>query len=95
MVVHVNNSLSGSCFFLASRLTIVSLDHGSSAPHHHSCAKHRYRQIYYEAIDTVTEEVRRRFDQSDIRLIREIEVLLLNSANGTSIDTLPQEIENI
>ena len=26
MVVHVNNSLSGCCFFLASRLTIVSLD---------------------------------------------------------------------
>ena len=26
MVVHVNNSLSGRCFFLASRLTIVSLD---------------------------------------------------------------------
>ena len=25
MVVHVNNSLSGRCFFLASRLTIVSL----------------------------------------------------------------------
>lgn len=71
------------------------IDHGSSAPHHHSCAKDRYRQIYYEAIDTVTEEVRRRFDQSDIRLIREIENLLLNAANGTSIDTLPQEIANI
>ena len=26
VVVHVNNSLSGRCFFLASRLTIVSLD---------------------------------------------------------------------
>ena len=26
VVVHVNNSLSGGCFFLASRLTIVSLD---------------------------------------------------------------------
>ena len=26
MVVHVNNSLSGRCFFLASQLTIVSLD---------------------------------------------------------------------
>ena len=26
MVVHVNNSLSGRCFFLALRLTIVSLD---------------------------------------------------------------------
>ena len=71
------------------------IDHGSSAPHHHSCAKDRYRQIYYEAIDTVTEEVRRRFDQSDICLIREIETLLLNSANGTSVDTLPQDIENI
>jgi len=71
------------------------IDHGLSAPHHHLCAKDKYRQIYYEAIDTVTEEVKRRFDQSDNRVIREIENLLLNSANGTTTDALPQEITDI
>ena len=65
------------------------VDHGTSAPHQHSCATNRYRQIYYEPIDIVTEEVKRQFDQSDVRMIREIESLLLKSANGTCSDTLP------
>ena len=42
------------------------IDHGTSALHQHSCAKDRYCQIYYEAIDIVTEEVKRWFDQSDV-----------------------------
>ena len=35
------------------------LDHGSSAPHQHACAKDMHQKIYYEAIDTVSEEVKR------------------------------------
>jgi len=45
------------------------LDHGSSAPHQHLCTRDIYQQAYYEAIDTVSEEVKGRFDQSDIQLI--------------------------
>jgi len=67
------------------------IDHGTSALHQHSHAKDRYCQIYYEAIDIVTEQVKRWFDQLDVRMIREIESLLLKSANGTCSDTLPQE----
>ena len=63
--------------------------------HQHSCATNRYRQIYYEPIDIVTEEVKRQFDQSDVRMIREIESLLLKSASGTCSDTLPQEMVNL
>ena len=46
------------------------IDPGSSAPHYHACPKDRYRQIYYKAIDIVAEEIKRWFDQSDIRMIR-------------------------
>ena len=58
------------------------LDHGSSAAHQHSSPKEMYHQIYYEAIDIVSEEVKRRFDQSDICLIRDLENLLLSYANN-------------
>lgn len=76
------------------------LDHGSSAAHQHSSAKEMYRQIYYKAIDIVAEEVKRRFDQSDICLIRDFENLLLVCANNQnpvdlSSQTLVDFIENV
>ena len=58
------------------------LDNGSSAAHQHSSPKEMDHQIYYEAIDTVSEEVKRRFDQSHICLIRDLENLLLSCANN-------------
>ena len=48
----------------------------------HVQRKDRYCQIYNEAIDIATEEVKRQIDQSDIRMIREIMSLLLKFANG-------------
>jgi len=50
-----------------------------------------YRKAYHEAIDTISEEVKRRltnFDQSDIQLIQDIEILFLTSPNGTVTHTL-------
>ncbi|XP_065920227.1 zinc finger MYM-type protein 1-like [Dysidea avara] len=68
------------------------LDDGPSEAHRHSSPKDMYRQTYYEAIDVVAEEVKRRFDQPDICMIRDIENLLLKSANEGTIDLLSKKI---
>ena len=48
-----------------------------------------HRHAYYEALDLVSQEVERRFQQSDIITIKEIELILLSASNGDVIDTLP------
>jgi len=55
-----------------------------------------YCQAYYKTLDLVFEEVERRFQQSqsDIYIIKEIEILLLTASNGDVIDTLPDVILN-
>ena len=48
-----------------------------------------YRHAYFEALDLVSdEEVERRFQQPDIKIIQEIEVLLLSASNGDVLETL-------
>ena len=91
-VIHESQSLTAEPELPRSRKLPRRLDHGSSAPHVHLCARDMYRQAYYEAVDTVSEEVKRRFDQSDIQLIRDIETLLLTSANGTIAQTLSEAL---
>ena len=55
---------------------------GGENPHRYLEPKDRYRHIYFEAIELVTGEVERRFDQPDLRIIKDLEILLLNAANG-------------
>ena len=68
-------------------------DHGSS-PHTYACVKdmYMYGHAYYEALDLVSEEVERRFQQSDINTIKEIEVFLLSASNRDVIDTSPDTV---
>lgn len=51
-------------------------------PHRYVEPKARYRHIYYEALELVAGEVERRFDQPDLRVIKDLEALLLSAANG-------------
>ena len=51
-------------------------------PHHYLEPKDRYRHIYYEALELVAGEVERRFDQPDLQVIKDLEMLLLSAANG-------------
>ena len=51
-------------------------------PHRHLEPKDRYRHIYFEAIELVAGEVERRLDQPDLRVIKDLKMLLLNAANG-------------
>ena len=49
--------------------------------HQPSTPTEMYRQKCYEALDVVCEEIKRRFDQDDLKVVVEIEQLLLDSAN--------------
>ena len=51
-------------------------------PHRYLISKDRYRHIYYEAIKLVAGEVERRFDQPDLKVNKDLEMLLLCAANG-------------
>ena len=83
-VIHESQSLTANSELPKSRKLPRMLGHGSSAPHQHLSPRDMCRQ---EAVDTVSEEVKRRFDQSDIKLIQDVETLLL-IVNGTVTHTL-------
>ena len=51
-----------------------------ASPHTYQLPKDRYRHIHFETLELAFGEVERRFDQSDLVIVKEIE--LLNTANG-------------
>ena len=63
------------------RKTPKRYDPGQS-PHHYSVPKDRHRHIFFEALEIVSGEVERRFEQPDLQLAQDIECLLLSAANG-------------
>lgn len=58
-----------------------------AAPHHFSTVDDLYRKEYFEVIDCVKGELQRRFCQDSFLFVRNIECLLLSSANGTATDS--------
>ena len=63
-------------------------------PHRFSSPEEMYRVTYFEALDYACGEVQRRFDQSDLATVSEIESLLLDASNGktpTEISTTVQD----
>ena len=66
---------------------------GGATSHQYLVPKDRYRHAYFEVMDLAAGETERRFDQSDLRIIRNIEQLLLDASNGdgyTSFDNVIQ-----
>ena len=61
---------------------------GLGPAHQYASPKERYQQAYFEALELAAGEVERRFDQADLRIVKEIEVLLLNAANGEVVQSL-------
>ena len=90
--IEESKSLTGEPKLPRSRKVPRRIDHGTSEGHRHLSPKDMYRQTYYEAIDVVAEKVKRRFDQPDIRIIRDIENVLLKCANEGSTDLLTEQI---
>ena len=57
------------------------IDDGAS-PHVFTDVEDLYRKEYFQAIDCVKGELQRRFHQDNFLLVRNIETILINSANG-------------
>ena len=61
-------------------------------PHHYTSPEEMYRQAYFEALDHVGGEIEKRFDQSDLASVCEVESLLLEAANGQNISEIPETV---
>ena len=57
-----------------------------ASQHIYETPRDRYRQAYFLSFELAVGEIERRFNQSDLQLIKWIEELLLNAANGQSTD---------
>lgn len=62
--------------------------------HQHQSPKDYYRQKYFEAIDVVTTEIARRFNQSDLDVVADMERLLIDSAND-SYSSIPDSVRTL
>ena len=49
-------------------------------PHQYETPEEFHRQHYFQALDEVTSELSRRFDQQDIKIVAEVEKMLLSAA---------------
>ena len=67
------------------------LDDGSS-PHCYQVPKDRFRHAYLDALELASGKVQKRFEQSDVQLIKKIEVLLINVANGVMVECIPDDV---
>ena len=56
------------------------LDTGSE-PHAYETPKDYYKQIYFEILDVLLNEISRRFDQATLKYPTCIEIILLKAAN--------------
>ena len=58
----------------------------------HSPPEQNYREIYYEALDLVSESINSRLNQPGYKVYRNVEDLVLNACHGSSYDT---ELSNV
>ena len=64
----------------------------ASSPHRYQSPKDRFRHAYFEALELAVGEVERRFEQSDMKLIKEMEVMLVEAANGVVTDSIHEDV---
>ncbi len=62
--------------------------------HHSTTIEDMYRVQYFKAIDCVKEELKRRFQQTNFLFVRDIESMLISSANGKSF-SIPQKLKEL
>ena len=65
---------------------------GGAQPHRFTTPEERYHQAYFEVLDHACGEIEKRFDQSDLAIICEVESLLLDSANGKDVPEIPEQV---
>ena len=65
---------------------------GGAYPHRFTSPEDRYRQSYLETIDHANGEIEKRFDQSELFIVHEVELLLIDAANGEDIPEIPNTV---
>ena len=65
-----------------------------AAEHQYDLARDMYRHKYVEVLDLLISEVRRRFHQPSFMILHDIEQLLVNSCNATSVE-FPHSVADI
>ena len=48
--------------------------------------------MYFEALELASGEIGRRFNQSDLELIKELELLPIKAANGEKIEAISEPV---
>ena len=62
-------------------------------PHQHETPEDLHCQHYFQALDEVANELRRQFDQRDIKVVAEIEKLLLSAVCGDQEIVVPDAVQ--
>ena len=70
------------------------IDDGTAAEHRYSSVEEFYRKEYFQAIDNIKGDLENRFMQETFLLVRKIESLLLDSANGKDV-SIPEKIRDL
>lgn len=68
-----------------SFLNTRRIDDGTAPEHRYSSVEEFYRKEYFQAIDSIKGDLENRFMQESFLLVRKIERLLLDSANGKDV----------
>ena len=57
-------------------------------PHQYLAPRDKYRHSYFETLELAFGKIERRFEQSDLAKIKEIENLLVDAANGRDVEPI-------
>ena len=80
-----SNSLTEEPVLPRYRKTPKRYDAGVT-PHRYQSSEDRYRHSYFEVLEVVSGVIERRFDQQDLKIIKDIEQSLINASNGEAFD---------
>ena len=64
-----------------------------SVNHHFSTPEDYYRKQYFEVLDLLAAEIERRFDQNSLKIINEMEQVLLHPCNGVTVQFSEEFLE--
>ena len=63
-----------------------------AAPHQYQTPKDCFRQQYFQSLDEVINELSRRFDQKDLKVVEEMEKLLFSACISDKEVLIPKQL---
>ena len=90
-VLHSSGGLTDEPVLPRCRKVPRRYDEGCET-HRYAFPEHRYRHAYFEVLDYAIGEIVRRFDQTDLAIVREVKSLLIGAAKGKNIPEIPEAV---